>query len=81
MSGSQTASRDGDPVPGGRLSPPSVSPRATPQRKVTLMLLYTVRRLIASALVLLASSALVFVLVASTVDPLAQFRTRQPPPS
>ena len=45
------------------------------------MLLYTVRRLIASALVLLASSALVFVLVASTVDPLAQFRTRQPPPS
>jgi len=45
------------------------------------MLLYTVRRLIASALVLLASSALVFALVASTVDPLAQFRTRQPPPS
>ncbi len=44
------------------------------------MLLYTVRRLIASALVLLASSALVFVLVASTVDPLAQYRTRQPPP-
>jgi peptide/nickel transport system permease protein len=44
------------------------------------MLLYTIRRLIASALVLLASSALVFVLVASTVDPLAQFRTRQPPP-
>lgn len=44
------------------------------------MLLYTVRRLIASALVLLASSALVFVLVASTVDPLAQFRTKQPPP-
>ena len=44
------------------------------------MLLYTVRRLIASALVLLASSALVFVLVASTVDPLAQYRTRQPIP-
>jgi peptide/nickel transport system permease protein len=44
------------------------------------MLLYTIRRLIASVLVLLASSALVFVLVASTVDPLAQFRTRQPPP-
>jgi peptide/nickel transport system permease protein len=44
------------------------------------MLLYTVRRLIASALVLLASSALVFALVASTVDPLAQFRTRQPLP-
>jgi peptide/nickel transport system permease protein len=44
------------------------------------MLLYTVRRLIASALVLLASSALVFVLVASTVDPLAVYRTRQPIP-
>jgi peptide/nickel transport system permease protein len=44
------------------------------------MLLYTIRRLIASVLVLLASSALVFVLVASTVDPLAQFRTRQPLP-
>jgi peptide/nickel transport system permease protein len=45
------------------------------------MLLYTVRRLLASVLVLLASSALVFVLVATTVDPLAQYRTRQPPPS
>jgi len=45
------------------------------------MLLYTIRRLLASILVLLASSALVFVLVASTVDPLAQYRTRQPPPS
>ena len=44
------------------------------------MLLYTVRRLFASILVLLASSVLVFVLVAQTVDPLAQFRTRQPPP-
>ena len=44
------------------------------------MLLYTVRRVFASILVLLASSALVFVLVAQTVDPLAQFRTRQPPP-
>jgi peptide/nickel transport system permease protein len=44
------------------------------------MLLYTVRRVIASALVLLASSALVFVLVSSTVDPLAQYRTRQPIP-
>jgi len=44
------------------------------------MLLYTVRRLLASVLVLLASSVLVFVLVASTVDPLAPFRTRQPPP-
>lgn len=44
------------------------------------MLLYTVRRVFASILVLLASSALVFVLVAQTVDPLAQFRTRQPVP-
>lgn len=44
------------------------------------MLLYTVRRLFASILVLLASSVLVFILVAQTVDPLAQFRTRQPPP-
>jgi peptide/nickel transport system permease protein len=50
------------------------------RRKVTLMLLYMVRRLFASILVLLASSILVFVLVAQTVDPLAQFRTRQPPP-
>jgi peptide/nickel transport system permease protein len=44
------------------------------------MLLYTVRRIFASILVLLASSVLVFVLVAQTVDPLAQFRTRQPLP-
>jgi len=44
------------------------------------MLLYTVRRLLASALVLLASSFLVFMLTAATVDPLAQFRTRQPVP-
>jgi len=44
------------------------------------MLLYSVRRVLASILVLLASSALVFVLVAQTVDPLAQYRTRQPPP-
>jgi peptide/nickel transport system permease protein len=44
------------------------------------MLLYTIRRMFASILVLLASSALVFVLVAQTIDPLAQYRTRQPPP-
>jgi len=44
------------------------------------MLLYSIRRLLASALVLLASSFLVFVLVAQTIDPLAQYRTRQPPP-
>jgi peptide/nickel transport system permease protein len=44
------------------------------------MLLYSIRRLLASILVLLASSALVFVLTAQTVDPLQQYRTRQPPP-
>jgi peptide/nickel transport system permease protein len=44
------------------------------------MLLYSIRRLLASVLVLLASSALVFVLTAQTVDPLQQYRTRQPPP-
>jgi peptide/nickel transport system permease protein len=44
------------------------------------MLLYSIRRLLASILVLLASSALVFVLVANTVDPLAQYRVRQPVP-
>lgn len=44
------------------------------------MLLYTVRRLLASALVLLASSVLVFALTAATIDPLAQYRTRQPLP-
>lgn len=45
------------------------------------MLLYTVRRMLASILVLIASSLLVYLLTAATVDPLAQFRTRQPPPS
>ena len=44
------------------------------------MLLYTVRRVFASILVLLASSFVVFILVAQTVDPLAQYRTRQPQP-
>ena len=44
------------------------------------MLLYSIRRVFASILVLIASSFLVFVLTAATVDPLAQFRTRQPPP-
>jgi peptide/nickel transport system permease protein len=44
------------------------------------MLLYSIRRLLASILVLLASSALVFILVAQTIDPLAPYRTRQPPP-
>ncbi len=45
------------------------------------MLLYSVRRLFASIFVLIASSFLVFVFTAATVDPLAQFRTRQPQPS
>lgn len=44
------------------------------------MLLYTVRRSLASLLVLLASSFLVFILTASTVDPLAPFRSKQPLP-
>jgi peptide/nickel transport system permease protein len=44
------------------------------------MLLYSIRRMLASVLVLVASSFLVFVLVAQTVDPLQQYRTRQPPP-
>jgi peptide/nickel transport system permease protein len=44
------------------------------------MLLYSIRRLLASILVLLASSFLVFVLTAQTVDPLSVYRTRQPPP-
>jgi peptide/nickel transport system permease protein len=45
------------------------------------MLLYSIRRLLASALVLLASSAGVFVLVARTVDPLSVYRQKQPPVS
>jgi peptide/nickel transport system permease protein len=38
---------------------------------------YTVRRVMSSALVLLASSFLVFVMAASTLDPLAKLRARQ----
>ena len=44
------------------------------------MLLYSVRRLLSSVLVLLASSVLVFAMAAGTADPLAVYRTRQPPP-
>jgi peptide/nickel transport system permease protein len=44
------------------------------------MLLYSVRRLLSSVLVLLASSLLVFAMAAGTADPLAVYRTRQPPP-
>ena len=44
------------------------------------MLLFSVRRIFASAFVLLASSFIVFLFAASSVDPLAMYRTRQPPP-
>lgn len=44
------------------------------------MLFFTIRRLISSVFVLLASSILVFLLASSTADPTAPFRTRQPPP-
>lgn len=44
------------------------------------MLLYSIRRLLSSALVLLASSMLVFALAASSADPLSAYRSRQPPP-
>jgi peptide/nickel transport system permease protein len=44
------------------------------------MLLYSIRRMLSSVLVLIASSMLVFVLAASSADPLAPYRTRQPPP-
>lgn len=45
------------------------------------MLLYSIRRLLASVLVLLASSAGVFILTARTVDPLSVYRQKQPPVS
>jgi peptide/nickel transport system permease protein len=44
------------------------------------MLLYSVRRLLSSVLVLLAASLMVFIMAAATADPLAVYRTRQPPP-
>lgn len=44
------------------------------------MLVFIVRRLIASLLVLLAASFLTFLLVDLTGDPLAQFRLQTPPP-
>jgi peptide/nickel transport system permease protein len=44
------------------------------------MLLYSIRRLLSSALVLLASSMLVFTLASAGGDPLSPYRTRQPPP-
>src|SRR5215218_693378 len=45
------------------------------------MLFFTIRRVIASVLVLLASSLLVFALCAASFDPLARYRQHQPPPS
>lgn len=44
------------------------------------MLLYSLRRLLASLFVLAASSFLVFLLAAASADPLSVFRQRQPPP-
>lgn len=45
------------------------------------MFFFTIRRIIASVFVLLASSLLVFALCAASFDPLQRFRQRQPPPS
>jgi peptide/nickel transport system permease protein len=45
------------------------------------MLFFTIRRIISSVFVLLASSFLVFALCAASFDPLAKFRTRQPAPT
>ena len=45
------------------------------------MLFFTIRRIISSVLVLLASSFLVFALCAASFDPLAKFRQHQPPPT
>lgn len=45
------------------------------------MFFFTIRRIIASVFVLLASSLLVFALCAASFDPLARDRQRQPPPT
>src|SRR3954467_1822039 len=45
------------------------------------MFFFTIRRIIGSVLVLLASSFLVFALCAASFDPLQKYRQRQPPPS
>ena len=45
------------------------------------MLFFTIRRIVASVFVLLASSLLVFALCANSFDPLASYRQRQPPPT
>src|SRR5919206_5168041 len=45
------------------------------------MFFFTIRRIVSSVLVLLASSFLVFALCAASFDPLAKFRLKQPPPT
>src|SRR3954447_12513928 len=45
------------------------------------MFFFTIRRVIGSVFVLLASSFLVFALCAASFDPLQKYRQRQPPPS
>src|SRR4051794_6956293 len=45
------------------------------------MFFFTIRRIIGSVFVLLASSFLVFALCAASFDPLAKYRQRQPPPT
>jgi peptide/nickel transport system permease protein len=44
------------------------------------MLIYIARRLLVSIPVLLLSSLLVFLMVAGSGDPLAQLKSRNPPP-
>lgn len=43
--------------------------------------MYTIRRLLSSTLILLASSVVTFALAASVADPLAPLRQRRPPPT
>lgn len=43
--------------------------------------MFTIRRLLASVLILLASSVITFALAASVADPLAPLRQRRPPPT
>jgi peptide/nickel transport system permease protein len=45
------------------------------------MFFFTIRRIIGSVFVLLASSFLVFALCAASFDPLQKYRQRQPPPT
>jgi peptide/nickel transport system substrate-binding protein len=61
----------------GWLPPFGSSPPTVHRRKVATVFVYCVRRVLSSALVLLASSFLVFLLAASTLDPLARLRQKQ----